>query len=196
MARGPRYRVKFRRRREGKTDYYARYRMLLGGRPRLVVRKSNRHIRVHVVEARPEGDHTLVMAFSKELEKLGWLYSRSNTPAAYLTGFLAGIRAKKKGITEAILDIGLYRSVPGARVYAALKGFIDAGCSVPHSPEILPSDERIRGEDIASYAKYLKENNPEKYQRVFSGYLKLGLLPEEIPKVFEETLEKVRKLEG
>nr|AOZ56027.1 ribosomal protein L18 [uncultured korarchaeote] len=195
MARGPRYKVRFRRRREGKTDYYARYRLLLSGKPRLVVRRSNRHIRVQVVEARPEGDHTLVMAFSKELEKLGWLYSRSNTPAAYLTGFLAGLKSRKKGITEAILDIGLYRSVPGARVYAALKGFLDAGCRVPHSPEILPSDDRIRGEDIASYAKHLKEKSPEKYQRVFSGYLRLGLLPEEMPRAFEEVLEKVKKLE-
>ncbi|EQD30588.1 50S ribosomal protein L18P, partial [mine drainage metagenome] len=37
MSTGPRYRVAFRRRREGKTDYRARLRLLKSDRPRAVV---------------------------------------------------------------------------------------------------------------------------------------------------------------
>ncbi|RLI36413.1 50S ribosomal protein L18, partial [Candidatus Bathyarchaeota archaeon] len=33
MARGPRYNVPYRRRREGKTDYRRRYKLLLSGLP-------------------------------------------------------------------------------------------------------------------------------------------------------------------
>ena len=33
-------------------------------------------------------------------------------------------------------------------MFAALKGLLDAGLAVPHSPEVLPSKERLRGEHI------------------------------------------------
>ncbi|MEM3848787.1 MAG: 50S ribosomal protein L18, partial [Zestosphaera sp.] len=59
MARGPTYRVPRRRRREGKTDYYRRYRIIKSGqRVRAIVRKTNTQIIVQVVEFSPNGDHT------------------------------------------------------------------------------------------------------------------------------------------
>jgi len=192
MARGPRYKVKFRRRREGKTNYYKRYKMLLSRKPRLVVRKTNNHIIVQVVIAKPEGDQTIVTAHSKELvKKFGWKASTHNTSAAYLTGLLAGFRALEKGIKEAILDIGLHRAVKGARVFAALKGAVDSGLQVPHDPEILPDDYRIRGEHIASWAKRLNEENPEFYARQFSRYLASNMPPETLPSHFEEVKSKI-----
>ncbi len=192
MARSGRYKVKFRRRREGKTDYRKRLALLKGGKPRMVVRKTNRYIIVQFVEFKPEGDRVLAYAFSKELSKYGWPYSGKSLPAAYLTGYLAAKRALDAGINEAILDIGRYTSTKGSRLYAALKGAVDAGLQVPHSEEVLPEEERIRGEHIASWASELYEKDREFYERQFSDYIRRGLDPREIPKIFDSVLEKIR----
>ena len=69
MARGSRYKVPFRRRREGKTHYYRRKKMILSGIPRLVIRKTNKHMIVQIADAKQKGDKILVQANSKELEK-------------------------------------------------------------------------------------------------------------------------------
>ncbi len=196
MARSGRYRVKFRRRREGKTDYRRRLALLKSGLPRLVVRRTNRHIIVQVVEYSPHGDRVLAHAFSKELRKFGWKYSLKSTPAAYLTGYLAALRAKQAGVEEAVLDIGRQASTRGSRIYAALKGAVDAGLQVPHGGEILPDESRIRGEHIAEWAAQLKEEDPEFYQRQFAEYLKTGADPEEIPSAFEEVLEAIKASAG
>jgi large subunit ribosomal protein L18 len=100
-----------------------------------------------------DGDRTLVAANSAELETYGYKGSTSNTPAAYLTGMLFAVKAKKADYGRAILDIGLNRATPGARVFAALKGAVEAGLDVPHGEKILPSDERAKGAHIAAYNK-------------------------------------------
>jgi large subunit ribosomal protein L18 len=153
MATGSRYFVPFRRRREGKTDYYQRTSLVVSDVPRMVVRKTNRHIIVQLVTAEMDGDRTLVAANSAELEKYGYKGSTSSTPAAYLTGMLFAVKAKKAQQESAILDIGLNRATPGARVFAALKGAVEAGLEIPHGEEILPSDERVKGAHIAAYNK-------------------------------------------
>ena len=56
-----------------------------------------------------------------------------------------GIRAKEKGITEGVLDIGRQVPARGSKVFAALKGVIDAGIYCPHSDDVLPSEDRILG---------------------------------------------------
>jgi large subunit ribosomal protein L18 len=153
MAAGSRYFVPFRRRREGKTDYYQRTKLVVADAPRMVVRRTNRHVIVQLVIAGMEGDRTLVSANSAELEKYGYTGSTSSTPAAYLTGMLFAAKAKKAQHDRAILDIGLNRATPGARMFAALRGAVEGGLEVPHSEEILPADERIKGEHIAAYNK-------------------------------------------
>jgi len=152
MASGPRYFVPFRRRHEGKTDYYSRMRLLLSEKPRMVVRKTNRQIIVQLVDATLEGDLTRVAAYSHELEAYGFTGAMGNTPAAYLTGMLFAVRARNAGYEEAILDIGRIRSTPGGKVFGALKGAVDAGLEVPHGESILPGDDRIKGAHIAAYA--------------------------------------------
>ena len=92
-AQGPHYRVGFRRRREGRTDYRLRARILRGGKPRAVVRKTLNQVIVQIVEMDPAGDRILATATSRELVKQGWAAGTGNVPAAYLTGFLAGRRA-------------------------------------------------------------------------------------------------------
>lgn len=194
MARGPRYKVPFRRRREGKTNYRKRLRMIISGKPRLVIRKTNKYIVTQLVEAKVEGDRILASAHSSELKKYGWKASYSNTPAAYLTGLLIGFKSIRAGIKEAIVDIGLHRPVKGAKIFAVLKGAVDAGLEIPHGEEKLPSQDRIKGKHIANYALLLKENNPEKYERQFSLYLKSNLPPENLPAHFEEVKERIIKM--
>jgi large subunit ribosomal protein L18 len=160
MAQGPTYRVKFRRRREGKTNYYRRRRLLLSRRSRLVVRKTNTSTIVQIVNASVVGDSTVASAISTELGDHGWTAGTGNIPAAYLTGFLVGLRAKSRGVKEAILDVGLNPPVKGSRVYAALKGAVDAGLDVPHNPEVLPDESRVTGEHIvASYDHFGDKSN-------------------------------------
>jgi len=192
MARGPRYKVPRRRRREGKTNYYKRYIMVLSRHPRFVVRKTLNYIWVQVVEARPEGDVVIATAHSNELrKKFGWKAGTANTSAAYLTGLLAALRALEKGVDYAIPDIGLHRPVKGALVFAAIKAANDAGLKVPVSEEVVPSEDRIRGEHIASYAKMLRENGL--LEKRFSRYLASGLSPEDLPSHFEEVKNNILK---
>lgn len=92
-------------------------------------------------------------ATSRELIKLGWDKHRGNLPSAYLTGLLAGSKAKKAGIGSAILDAGLIKPKTGSAIYAAAKGAIDAGLNVPCSEETFPSEDRIMGKHIEDYKK-------------------------------------------
>ncbi|MCD6323588.1 MAG: 50S ribosomal protein L18 [Desulfurococcales archaeon] len=192
MARGPRYKVPRKRRREGKTNYYKRYRMIISGQKiRAVVRKTNKHIIVQIIKFAPNGDETLVAVHSKTLRKMGWLGDLKNTSAAYLTGLIAGLKAKKMGIQYAVPDIGLHPSVRGSRIYAAIKGLRDAGVEVPASEEVLPSEDRVKGEHIAKYADTLSKEDPERFRKVFSKLLERGLDPENLPKHFEEVKHKI-----
>lgn len=138
----------FRRRREKKTNYRKRLALVKSGKIRIVIRRSLKNIIVQFVDYDSKGDKTLVSAFSTELKKYGWTRT-GNVPASYLTGLLAGKRAKDKKIEEAILDLGLQTSTKGSRIYAALKGVLDAGVNVPHSEKILPDENRVKGVHIS-----------------------------------------------
>ena len=151
LATGPRYRVPFRRRREGKTNYHVRYKLILSKKPRVVVRKSNASTTLQLVMAEQTGDKTLLTVNSRQLQDFGYTFSKSNLPAAYLTGLLFGKKMLALGISEGIADIGLHASTKGNRIYAAVKGVVDAGVDVPHSPEIFPAEERISGKHIKEH---------------------------------------------
>ncbi|HXW66308.1 MAG TPA: 50S ribosomal protein L18 [Thermoplasmata archaeon] len=146
MSTGPRYRVPFRRRREGRTDYRVRLRLLRSGQPRAVVRLSERRIRVAVVAYDPVGDRVVAAADSRELGGIEFpTVSFASTPAAYLTAYLAGLRAKAGGAASAVLDAGLRRPTEGGRLAAALKGLLDAGIEIPHGEGGFPSSDRLDG---------------------------------------------------
>jgi large subunit ribosomal protein L18 len=157
----------------------------------LVTRTSINNITAQIVAARPEGDEVLVSAHSRELsKKYGWKASRGNIPAAYLTGFLCGLKAKAQGVEEAILDIGLYPPTKGARIFAVLKGVLDAEVSIPHSEEKLPDEKRLKGEHITKYAENLA-SNPEEYKSKFSKYLEKKTPPETVTKHFEQVKKEM-----
>jgi large subunit ribosomal protein L18 len=191
MAHGPRYRVPTRRRREGKTDYQARKALVLSGKPRLVVRSSLRHIVAQVVTAKPEGDIVVASAHSKELQtRFGWKASTGNASSAYLTGLLCAVKAKSKGVEEAILDIGLAAPTKGSNVFAALNGFVDGGISVPYDEEKIVK-ERVTGANIAEYVKKLGDAAATR----FSQYYARGLSPEKLPEHFEEVKSRILELQ-
>ncbi len=192
MPRGKKVIVPHRRRRSLKTDYHKRLSLLKSGKPRIVLRKSVKNMTCQVVEYQPSGDKTLFSADSKELKKFGWKVGTGNIPAAYLTGLLCGTKAKGK-IKEAVLDSGLYRSTKGNRLYAALKGAVDGGLNIPHSEEILPNEDRLKGQHVAAYAEHVKKESAEKHKKMFSGYAKAKVAPETLPKHFEEVKAKILK---
>lgn len=193
MARGPRYRRPFRRRFEGKTDYHKRLRLLKSRKLRVVIRTSNNHMRVQIVQSKLGGDKVLISAFSKELVlKYGWIANTGNIPASYLTGYLAGLRAKNNNIQEAIFDLGMFYKKN--RVLATCKGVLDAGLQIPYNEEFFPEslEERIKGNHIESYAKKLKSEDPEKYEQTFSRYLKVkNVNPLEISQIFSDSLKMI-----
>ena len=156
------------------------------------MRPSNKHLTAQVIEAKPDGDRVLASAHSSELGEFGWKGPCGNLPAAYLTGLLAGRRAKAGGITEAVLDIGLHASGSGSRIFAAAKGAFDAGLKIPHDESALPAKERLRGEHLASYSKHLS-SEPETYKRVFSAYLKQKLRPEDTPQQFAAVEARIKE---
>ncbi|MFX1355755.1 MAG: 50S ribosomal protein L18 [Promethearchaeota archaeon] len=193
MAKGPRYRRSFRRREEGKTNYHRRLKLLKSKKLRVAIRSSNNHITIQIIQSNIGGDKILVSAHSKELiTKYGWKASTGNIPAAYLTGYLVGLRAKSKKIQEAIFDLGIFYH--RNRVLAACKGVIDAGMEIPYNEEFFPEslNSRIKGSHIEEFAKRLKAEDPEKYEKIFSGYLKKNKInPLKISQIFSDTIKTI-----
>ncbi len=151
MSSGPRYRVGFRRRREGKTDFRYRLRLLNSGKPRAVVRLSRAHVLVSITEYDPVGDRVRACADSRELPSMGFpSRSLGSTPAAYLTGYLAGIRAKRAGTEVAVLDAGLRHPSKGGRLLSALKGLLDSGLVIPHGEGAFPTQDRLSGSHLST----------------------------------------------
>lgn len=171
------YKIKFRRRRERKTDYKARLMLLKSFLPRIVIRKTNRYIIVQLVESREAQDIVLCTVNSKGLIKYGWPSSHAgslkSTPAAYLTGLLFAkrIRENKIQIKKAIVDLGLASATKGSRLFACVKGLADSGINLPHSAEIFPDEPRIYGRHmkkeipIGEIKEKLLNNQKEKIEK-------------------------------
>ncbi len=191
MTHNATYEVKFRRRRQGITDYKKRLALLKGNKPRLVVRKSNKTITVQLIQYKKEGDKVLSHANSKELTKFGWKLNTKNIPSAYLTGFLC--TKKGKEVKEAVLDIGRNTPVHGSIVFAALKGAVDAKLNIPFEEKAFPKEERIKGKDIEKYLSSLEE---EKYKKQFAEYAKKGIERNKITAYFDNTLNEIKKKYG
>ncbi|MHA1752663.1 MAG: 50S ribosomal protein L18 [Candidatus Helarchaeota archaeon] len=194
MAKGPKYRVRFKRHRNGKTNYYLRKRLIQSNLPRIVIRKSNKYILIQLIEAQIEGDRILSSTNSKELiKKYDWGGSCNSIPTAYLTGYLAGLKINaSNNIEKAILDLGLQKITYGSKLFSALKGLVDADINIPHSDKIFPPEERISGEHIQSIANSLYDTDPDRYKKQFSLYLKNNFDPRNYVELFNKTLKKIQ----
>ncbi|KAK7061768.1 hypothetical protein R3P38DRAFT_2831443 [Favolaschia claudopus] len=137
-----RFQVKYRRRREGKTDYYARKRLVTQAKNkynapkyRLVVRFTNKDIIVQIVYARLQGDFVLVQAHSRELPRYGINHGLTNWAAAYATGLLCARRAltklgladKYEGVTEPDGTLKLTEVLDEEDAPRPFKAFLDVG---------------------------------------------------------------------
>merc|ERR1711957_355622 len=175
-----RFQTKFRRRRECKTDYYARKRMVTQdlnkyGSPkfRLVTRITNKKVICQVIFSMHKGDFCVAQSTSQELKKWGLTTGFTSYSAAYATGLLCARRPFK-----AILDIGTTKPTTGNRVFGSLKGACDGGLHVPHSVTKYPGyfreegqkkgtydaehhKTRIMGQHIDAYMEELKDNEDD-----------------------------------
>lgn len=102
----------------------------------------------------------------------------------------------------ALLDVGLQRTSTGAKVFAALKGALDGGIEIPHgesrfvgydSESKKLNAETLRsyifGGHVAEYMKKMKEENPDKYEKHFSQFIKHNITADNV----EATWAKVHK---
>lgn len=183
--------VVFRRRREGKTDYYQRKALIKSGVTRLIIRCTLNNCIVQFAKAEPAGDKVILSATSKELKKYGWKAPCGNISSAYLTGFLAALKAKKEGLTEAVPDVGVKKPAPGSKIYAGLKGILDGGVNISCNSDVFPDESRITGSHIANYWNVIGDQAEK--ERKFSVYLKNGLIPEKIPEHFKEVKQSIEK---
>jgi len=135
-----RYQTKFRRRRQGKTDYYARKRLVVNDKDkydtkkyRMVVRLTNRRVLCSIVYSTLKGDMTIMGAESNELKKFGVPCGLANYAAAYATGLLLARRLLKDksidtkfvGKTEA--DGKLYNVDTEDNERRPFKAYLDVG---------------------------------------------------------------------
>eukprot|EP01091_Cochliopodium_minus_P000162 TRINITY_DN1018_c0_g1_i1.p1 TRINITY_DN1018_c0_g1~~TRINITY_DN1018_c0_g1_i1.p1 ORF type:complete len:314 (+),score=114.45 TRINITY_DN1018_c0_g1_i1:163-1104(+) len=249
-----RFQVKFKRRREGKTDYKARKNLIKQDKNkyntpkyRFVVRFTNADIICQVIAAKIVGDFVLTAAYAHELPNYGVKTGLTNYSAAYCVGLLCarrllkklGLDGKFKGKKEAngkfylirklsykhkkvlrrkhkkirdrahpfvaLLDVGLRKTSTGAKVFAALKGAVDGGLSIPHNPkrfvgfnketQKLDSEalrKRIFGGHVADWMKKLKEEDEKKYSRQFSLYIKEGITSDKVESVYANAHKQIR----
>jgi len=135
-----RYQTKYRRRREGKTDYYARKRLVTQAKNkynspkyRLVVRFTNTDVICQIVYAKIQGDFVLTAAYSHELSRYGIKGGLTNWSAAYATGLLVarralaklGLDSKYEGVTEPDGTISLVEALDDCP--RPFKAFLDVG---------------------------------------------------------------------
>lgn len=145
-----------------------------------------------VITFDPKGDRVIVTATPNDLTKRGWQYERNSMPAAYLLGLILGKKAHAAKIKTVIADLGMRKPIKKSTLYTVVKGVKDAGIHVPVSDDVLPDQKRVVGEHIRDYSKKLR-SNPAAHQKQFSGYLKRGLNPEDIPQKCEELKAKILK---
>lgn len=246
-----RYQVKFRRRRQCKTDYYARKRLIIQDKRkynsqkyRFVVRVTNRDVICQVVGARVDKDEILASAYAHELKRYGLNVGLTNYAACYCTGLLLARRLLKKfsldkfyvgqeevdgedifnnaeevewgdederNAFRCYFDVGLARTTTGARIFGALKGAVDGGLDIPLKGTRFPGSVQVGEDDdgdgtnpethrkyifgghVAEYMEKLKEEEPEKFEKQFSRYIKAGLGPDDLEDMYKKVHSAIRE---
>ena len=144
--------VQKRRRRENKTDYLNRIKLLKSEKPRLVFRKTNKYVIGQYIESEEAKDKIIFGVTSKFLMKYGWPEnfkgSLKSIPASYLTGYLIAKKILKDKLEKPIIDFGMIRTLHKTKVFAFLKGAIDGGLGLSCSKEAFPEEERIIGKNM------------------------------------------------
>eukprot|EP00917_Polyrhabdina_sp_WS-2016_P002478 GHVP01005297.1.p1 GENE.GHVP01005297.1~~GHVP01005297.1.p1 ORF type:complete len:291 (-),score=70.89 GHVP01005297.1:735-1607(-) len=157
-----RFQTKFRRRRECKTNYRRRAKLIIQKKNlydtpkyRLVVRIAGKQIVAQCVYSKISGDVVVASARSSELKNYGITFGLTNYAASYCVGLLCARRAIKefgakvevfapkndddarKECPEVVLDVGLRTTTLGARVFSIMRGAFDGGLRIPHGDKKL-----------------------------------------------------------
>ena len=159
-------RTQKRRRKENKTDYSKRLKLLKGNSPRVVFRKTNKYIIAQYVRSEETKDKIEIGITSKKLIEHGWPKnfegSLKSIPAAYLTGFLLGKKIIKGKKETPIIDFGMARVLKKTGIFSFLKGIVDAGIKIKYKKDVFPDDKKIAG-------KNLKEDFSEIFNKIKSS---------------------------
>lgn len=133
-----RFQVKYKRRRQNKTDYYARKRLVIQDKNkyktpkyRFVVRFSNKDITCQIFSSDLTHDVCMLAAYAHELPRYGIKVGLTNYAAAYATGLLLARRVNSKlgldyeGVEE--VDGEEYHVEADAAGKAPFKALLDVG---------------------------------------------------------------------
>jgi|TARA_Y100000310_G_C20620894_1_gene783219 large subunit ribosomal protein L18 len=141
-----------RRRKEKRTDYLKRLKLLKSRSPRIVFRKTNKYVIAQYVTSNQTQDKIEINVNSSNLLKYGWPKefggSLKSIPASYLIGFLIGKKILKEKKDSPIIDFGMIRAVHKTKVFAFLKGLVDAGIKIKHDEKTFPEQDRISGKNL------------------------------------------------
>jgi len=201
---------------------------------RFVVRITNKDIITQIFSSDLTHDVCLAHAYSHELKRYGITLGLTNYAAAYATGLLLARRVNVKygldkeyeGNTtidgadynveetgerapfKALLDIGLYRTTTGARIFGVLKGACDGGLDVPHKDRRFPGSKRdesgewapdpethrkyIFGGHVSEYMTKLQGEDEEAYNRQFKRYSDAGIGADELEGLYTDAHKKIR----
>lgn len=192
-----RYQVPFKRRRQCKTDYQQRTKLIAQDKNkyntpkyRFVVRFTNRDVVCQIFSSDLTHDECIASAYSHELKRYGLNVGLKNYAAAYCTGLLLARRLLKKFDMEdgeqvenadgeffladedsaafkAYLDLGLARATTGANIFGALKGAVDGGLHIPHNTRRFPG-ARLEGSGEDKRREYDAGVHRE---RIFGGHV-------------------------
>jgi len=140
------------RRKQGKTDYLNRLKLLKSEKPRLVFRKTNKYFIVQYVLSEEAKDKIIFGTTSKELLLHDWPKDFSGSlksiPAAYLTGYLFSKKIQNKKLEQPIVDLGMLRTLPKTKIFSFIKGVIDGGINISCKEEYFPEEEKIKGKNL------------------------------------------------
>ena len=145
-------RTQKRRRKENKTDYLKRLKLLKGEKPRIVFRKTNKFIISEYIVSKEAQDKVIIGFDSRKLNDYGWPKnaqgSLKSITASYLTGYLIGKAIIKQNLEMPILDTGMNRAIHKNKIYAFIKGLIEAGIKINCKKEFFPEESRINGQHL------------------------------------------------
>ncbi|KAK9159681.1 hypothetical protein Syun_006022 [Stephania yunnanensis] len=214
-----RFQVKFKRRRQGKTDYRARIRLINQDKNkyntpkyRFVVRILKRVMLWHPLGAlfywlrslafnfTPSYDH-LIAAYAHELPHFGLEVGLTNYAAAYCTGLLLARRVLK----TLELDEEYEGNVEASGEDFSVEGALDGGLDIPHSDKRFAGFKKedkqldaevhrkyIYGGHVAAYMRTLTEDEPEKYQTHFSEYVKKQIEADDLEGLYKKVHAAIR----
>ncbi|MGE0793271.1 MAG: 50S ribosomal protein L18 [Candidatus Woesearchaeota archaeon] len=182
MAKNCVFTVKYKRKRQGRTNYKKRLALLKSDKTRLVIRKTNTSILLQIVKYNPDGDYVISTFNSTKLNSYGWNYSKKSIPAAYLAGLSIGKMALAKKVDEVIVDLGLQTPCKGSKIFAAIQGAFDSGLKLNIDETIFINEERLSGKHIA---------NMKDVDALFSKYKKDKLDVSKIPETFNAVKKKI-----